>query len=270
MVNTPIATRSGNKVGAGKDKAGDKTSSSSERPPSSSSSSSKGEGVSVDKRLLKELITELLSDDIFLDALVDRVADKINDKLEDKITARVLEECESRFLTTERRVDSMSAEIGKLRGELAASNAAYEAKLDAQEQYQRRNNIRIFGLPEQNGENVMELVTNLCRDKLKIEIEPSLIDRCHRVGRVTSRPGETPPRPRAILVKFVSYQTRRAVLTARRQLKNTAITIGEDLTRRRHSFLREMANKVGVRNVWSADGRILWREGERILSGQFV
>jgi hypothetical protein len=270
MPNSPVATRS--KVTAGKERAAaDKSSAPTDRPPSSSSASSTskgGDGWPTDKGLLKEFVVELLSDDAFLDGLAERVADKLKDRLEERITARVLDVCEPRIAALEMKIESLAAEIGAVREESAARSRIYVSKLDAQEQYQRRNNIRIFGVPEQSGESVTGVVTGLCRDKLDVQVDPSLIDRCHRVGRLPTGPASdgTRRRPRAILVKFISYQTRRSVLTARKRLKGTGITIGEDLTQRRYSAFREIAGRVGINHVWTIDGRILWREGDRIHS----
>ncbi|XP_039281880.1 uncharacterized protein LOC120350871 [Nilaparvata lugens] len=134
---------------------------------------------------------------------------------------------------------------------------AYEQKLDAQDQYQRQNDIQIFGLPEKSGENVTEVATELCSDKLKLSIDDVLIDRCHHVSRLHSIPGETEARPRAIIVKFISYQTRRTVISARRQLKGSGVTVREDLNRWRNTLLRDVAGRVGIKNTWTVDGKIM-------------
>ncbi|XP_039299520.1 uncharacterized protein LOC120355240 [Nilaparvata lugens] len=244
----------------------DKGSASSDRPSSASSSSStKGEGWPADKGMLKQFVAELLSDNKFLDSLVDRVVIKLNDTLDELIKARIQSEYEPRLSAMEKRIDSLEAEIQDINKKAASRSDSYERKLDAQEQYQRRNNVRIFGLPETKGENITEIVTKLCGEKLKIAVDAAQIDRCHRVGRLPGT-GVTQTRPRAVIVKFVSYQTRRSVLSARRQLKGSDVTIREDLTRRRHAHFCEVAARVGIRNAWTVDGRVMWREGDRIHS----
>ncbi|RZF41344.1 hypothetical protein LSTR_LSTR000058 [Laodelphax striatellus] len=71
--------------------------------------------------------------------------------------------------------------------------------MDGLAQYQRRNNVRIFGIPEVNGENVTTVITKLSGEKLDLQIDSSLIDRCHRVGRPPA-PGAT--KHRAVLVNL--------------------------------------------------------------------
>ncbi|XP_039296702.1 uncharacterized protein LOC111051974 [Nilaparvata lugens] len=50
-------------------------------------------------------------------------------------------------------------------------------------QYSRRNNIRLSGVPEGEGEDVTGAIVSLLNDKLKVGIVPANIDRCHRVSR---------------------------------------------------------------------------------------
>ncbi|KAK9675180.1 hypothetical protein QE152_g40582 [Popillia japonica] len=49
------------------------------------------------------------------------------------------------------------------------------------EQYSRINNLRIFGLPENDSEDTNEIVRNLCREKLNIALSSSEIDISHRL-----------------------------------------------------------------------------------------
>ena len=79
--------------------------------------------------------------------------------------------------------------------ELKTRVADLEAKVDAAEQYSRRNCLRVAGVPEPtNGqtENTDEYIINLTRD-LGVDIE-----RSHRIGKPRAL-----GRPRDIIVKFV-------------------------------------------------------------------
>jgi hypothetical protein len=265
MAPTPPTTRRNTK-GQAKDKTGD-NSSSAAASVLSRPSSSEGEG-SATKAGSRERLSGCLSDEEFLERLAARVADKLFDRLSDIITSRFVSEFEPRLLEMERRMETLVAEVGVMREEAAAREQVLESRIDDQEQYHRRNNVRVFGVPEAGGEDVTAVITGLFSDKLDLQIDTSLIDRCHRVGRVPA-PGES-RRPRPILIKFISYQTRRDVLSVRRRLKGTSITIREDLTRRRNQFYQEVAKRVGFRNTWSVDGRILWRENGKICSSQRV
>lgn len=97
------------------------------------------------------------------------------------------------------------------------------------------------------------------------------IDRSHRVGKVvpavaalrtntaTSEPRQETkkPRPRSIIVKFTSYRKRKEILEKRRKLKNTGISIVEDLTTKNQKLLATTRSTQGVQSAWSSDGRII-------------
>jgi hypothetical protein len=65
------------------------------------------------------------------------------------------------------------------------------------EQYSRRCNIRIHGIPEEESENCYEVVLDLFRKDILCEVNESEIDRTHRVGK-----RQAGYKPRAIIVKF--------------------------------------------------------------------
>jgi len=91
-------------------------------------------------------------------------------------------------------------------------------------------------------------------NNVQVPIEPSVIQRCHRLGAVR-RNGQCRP----LIVRFVSYKTRREVLQNKKRLKNTApqISITENLTRTNLELFRQ-ARKCGLfERVWTADGTVL-------------
>ena len=141
-----------------------------------------------------------------------------------------------------------------------------ESKSDDQEQYSRRNSLRMTGIPEENNEILQPKVLDILNSKLSLDapIEPAHIDRMHRVGK----PKESSPR--AILIKFTGYGPRSAVYKNRRNLKfartatpengNPAIYINEDLTRFRSNLLyqaRRLKTSKKIKGCWSSDGTIL-------------
>jgi hypothetical protein len=270
-MNQPVTRSNVRSQSTSKDKATDSSLAAEDRPPSSSSSV--GEGKTGDKQLIRNTISEFLAEDSQLDIIVERLFKKLTDRMLETVTTQVSAKFEARFEEAERKIASLTEEINVMREESAARNKLIEARNDDLAQYQRRNNIRIFGLPEEPGEDVSKIVTGFLQSKLDIKIDDAVIDRCHRVGRKPALDSAQPrqqPRPRAVLVKFISYQTKRTVLAARRKLKGKGFTVREDLTRQRNDFYREVAARVGFRNVWTVDGRVLWKEGGNIVSGSIL
>ena len=118
--------------------------------------------------------------------------------------------------------DDLRQELDSLRKNIKAKDqkiAELETEIevlkddqDRLEQYSRRNSLRISGLPEQDGENVLKKVVDLCNNKLKLPVKISDFDRVHRVGKSGS-----PARP--ILVKFATYGVRASVFKAKSVLR---------------------------------------------------
>ena len=180
-----------------------------------------------------------------------------------------------------KRVESQEEAISRLR------NKSMEA-----EQYSRRNCARFFGIPEIKGENTDKIVLEVAKEKLGINLRLDDIDRSHRVGailRTGPASGASQPAPdsasssqaskstststswatvateakrknarhRPIIVKFSTYRARQSVMAVRRLLKDTGISIAEDLTSSNYEILKEARLSTKVSAAWSQDGRIL-------------
>lgn len=78
-----------------------------------------------------------------------------------------------------------------------------ERKTDDPEQYTRRQNIHISGIPENAGEDTDGVVVDFAKTVLDVDIDPAEIDRSHRVGQKTSAKPT-----RDMTVRFVSYKSK--------------------------------------------------------------
>jgi len=150
-------------------------------------------------------------------------------------------------------VEKLSEEIEEKDQQIQKLETTVKVGVDDMEQYSRRNNLRIFGVEEQANEDTDKLVIDLA-DKIGVHLEPYHIDRSHRIGKV----GE---RPRPIIVKFVRYAERNALLTDKMNLKGTRVTIREDLTKLRIDLLKSAASHYTNNAVWTIDGVILIKVG---------
>ena len=141
----------------------------------------------------------------------------------------------------------MSLEITSLRKELAEINdtrndlkkKVEEAKdrIDDLEQYSRRNRLIFTGIKEageDETENTDEIIglLDICRSKLQIELHRFSLDRTHMLGRKRiPRPDTEVPKPRPIIAKFINYHDRDSVYKCKRKLKESGLTIKENLTK---------------------------------------
>lgn len=155
--------------------------------------------------------------------------------------------------------------------ELKTVNKNLQKNIDKHEQYSRNLNLRIFGVKEepknyhnQEGANSnkggsqemkeVREVLDLFRNKLKVDIKEGDIRRCHRVN--AKNPDSKQPRPRAILVRFVSNNKRMLILKSKSALKSTEIQIREDLTKNRFALLQRAIKKYTHKNAWCRNGTI--------------
>ena len=88
-------------------------------------------------------------------------------------------------------------------------------QVDEQEQYSRRNCLLIYGIEENQNEDTDILSINIINEHLGLDIQPSDIDRTHRIGNknITRKKG------RAIIIKFIRYNTRKKVFRNIESLK---------------------------------------------------
>ena len=166
------------------------------------------------------------------------------------------------------------AHVRKLTHELHEKESVIkelETRVDNVEQYMRRDCLVISGIPEPTNqttfENTDQAVIDLAKSKLHVDLTPSDISRAHRV------PGGPPRfdaavRPRAIIVKFTSYNGRIKVYSAKRELKhvvNNKIYINEALTRQRSAVAfraRQLVKQGVIKQTWTIYGKIVFRKND--------
>jgi hypothetical protein len=115
------------------------------------------------------------------------------------------------------------------------------------ERFTRRNNIRIVGYPESDGEKVKAIVDDIFTSKFGMEnVE---IERAHRDGKVING------RPRHILIKLLRYSDKVNIFTTWRvSLKGESYRIADDLT------------KVDLeeKRKWTEEVTVLYKQGVKL------
>ena len=138
-----------------------------------------------------------------------------------------------------------------------------ENENDNLEQYSRRNSLRMTGIEETDTGDLLSTVLDVINTKAQVTppIEPTDIDRIHRVGR------KVEGKVRATLIKFATYRARKRVMDKRSSLKNiesaTPIFINEDLTKKRAELFwkaRQMKRDKKIHDVWTYDGNIIAKD----------
>lgn len=98
------------------------------------------------------------------------------------------------------------------------------------EQYSRKNSVRIFGLTEDESENVEEKVIEFFKSNLKIDVSSKYIEITHRIGQRHHIGSTTGNRPRQIIVKFGNHKTKHKIMMCKSTLRGSEYRIKEELT----------------------------------------
>ena len=199
-----------------------------------------------------------------------RFQTEINAVKEDYVLLR--DDTDHKFDLMERDVDFVSEKYedwkkGKedLLKEIREMKSFCEEKMDNLEQYSRRSCLVMTGVKETCGEDTDQIVEEILFSKLGLNLAPFEVQRTHCLGqRRDPKNGRAVNRP--IIIRFVGYKSRDKVFKVKRKLKDTGISIFENLTERRAELLQEVKKIAGYNNVCTMDGRILTfgRNGQKI------
>ena len=255
---------------------------------SSSSSLSSPEPQGNETQETSPGVKENMNNQIIVDELKKYIDDKLSENRRvilselEKTFIRRLEESEKRVQVAERKisqlekkndtleemVDTLKTENVKLRESIDRHDDHFmdvQARLVEQEQYSRKNNIRIIGVPEQTNEKCREVVASLLNKKLKLRVETAAVGAAHRLPAKGDR-------VRPIIVRFLDSDLKQAVMEKRKALKGSKIVIQEDLCLDMQRLLNRMKNNPSVKDAWAWNGKI-FAKGEcgtviRIRYGQ--
>lgn len=181
------------------------------------------------------------------------------------------------------RIHGINTEVGCVRNDIYD----IQLRLDANEQYGRRDTLEIQGIPDIADDNPTQLVIETAR-LIDVELEPNDISIAHRLPSKNSR------RQRNIIVKFTRRVKRDEVFNARKKLKskrtkdlpsvqiqsesspvnhNAVIHINESLTPyRKRLFGRILDYKKNhhFKYLWTSNGKIVLRESDTSTKHSFV
>lgn len=151
-----------------------------------------------------------------------------------------------------------------------------EYEHDSLEQYTRKYNVEIHGVPERSDENLPVLISSIAA-ALGTSIRGDDIDIVHRVYA-------KPPKVKPIIVRFKSYGKKQEFYQARFRLRDAdlaaiipgdnterpTIYINENLTSRRKDLFGKawkLKKDKNYHRLWTVDGKILLRKsaGDRAI-----
>ncbi|CAK1550168.1 unnamed protein product, partial [Leptosia nina] len=173
---------------------------------------------------------------------------------------------ETRINLIEERMGELELKITKISTDCDSSReevALLKHNHNLQDQFSRLNNVEILGVPSKSGENLHNIVSDICA-VTGFRLEPTDVDTVHRVRQFATHDGQA-PRPPAIVVRFTrrrrkdellaAARARRTVTTADIKLAGpqSKIFINEHLTPSNKLLLkraRELKSELNYSYLW--------------------
>lgn len=133
-------------------------------------------------------------------------------------------------------------------------------------QMEKRNNLIVTGLEEENNEDLKSRLTQIFHEKFnKTEIKFE----CERIGKpIDIQPNETETarKPRAIRIKFYSIWDRRTIYSNRiKSLHNTGIFFNEDLMSDKAKLAyeaRKLKRQQRIYATYTNEGQVFFKQNE--------
>ena len=209
--------------------------------------SRKHSSTSDDSTMVK--LMEILKDETFVANFAEQIADVV-----------VAQKLNVRLENMERETAALTTKIRTLEEKVET----LEAETDRREQYTRRPNLRISGIPETTNEVTNDLVVTTIKKLGFDNIGVSDLERSHRIVRKTDNRGR--PRRRTIIVRSLTDAVRDDVYRSRTKLKNhnqhhrdEQVYINEDLTSKRASLAykaRSLKKENKINDCWTYTGKV--------------
>lgn len=187
------------------------------------------------------------------------VTSVFNEKFLQEIASKVAVLLKAEF---QEQIEAQKNEITalkKLTYQLQEDSHVLRKQIDDQEQSMRSMNVRIHGLKIPDGQNINKCVIEMFKNRLEVNVKKEEMEKCYLVSSKIN-PDKTP----SVLIRFCSESSRMSVLKKRKLLKDSGISITEDLTKQRLSLLTNAANKFSKKNSWVLNGNIYVKRDDRV------
>ena len=190
-----------------------------------------------------------------------------------------LEVLEGRLLEAKEEMDTTASKqklLTKDNEDLRKKLNTLEDKLDTQENYSRKLNLRLDGVKEGDGEDTAAETEKTVRQLLAERIPEAqnvTMEACHRVGKVrprnrtggsedteNSQAGRV--RPRSIIIRFRYLQERQKVWERKKNFKGSDIYVNEDFSQRTDKRRKQL---IPAMKLARKDGQVSYLKGETLI-----
>ena len=164
---------------------------------------------------------------------------KIQNEMEEKVEALSIENEDLK-----KRLEVGTAQITSIKKEFSETvQVAKQANMSSNynEQYSRKNNIKVFNFPRREKQNLRQDFINLVKRDLNVTLEERDVVAIHRL------PAEHEPSP--LIVRLFSSDVKRSVMRVRKELKGR-VKFVDDVTQRNMELIKRLERSQRFDQVW--------------------
>lgn len=189
-----------------------------------------------DDALIRKIMEKILGSQTFMDRLVRGISERVAKAVKDELQL-------------------ISNEVKELKQALQETSNS----LDNLEQFSRRKNLRVFGIPGDvtHNEDTTAKIVALFNEKMDVQVRREDIETCYRV-RGTRRENQSAP---PVFVRLINHKLKKEIYAHKTKLKGSKVVLREDLTSRRLLLLDAAVKRYGRKNAWSINGTIYHKTG---------
>lgn len=180
--------------------------------------------LQVQERMFKSFVETITSD---LTKRVDGLVQQVSDlKASLEYSQNDIDEHKYKLESMEYHLRDIGGDIYNMQGSIGYQRD----KLEYIENQSRRNNIRVTGIEEEEGETWEKTeikVKEIFKGKLDLDVD---IERAHRVGKKsTTTSGQQSTRPRIIVCRIRDWKQKEEILRRARKRKPKGLFVNEDI-----------------------------------------
>ena len=207
-----------------------------------------------------EKITKTMKEQLeikFKTQIENEVTKKVEEELDEKIKDK-MQEMTDRMDTLTLENVNMREEIDKLKTEITENGSIAKAalqKANMNEQYSRKNNIKIMGVPEDGDENENRLTNNvkqILEQKAGVMLEESKIVAIHRI------PGKI-GMPKPVLLKLANNNEKAKIMRKRKEMKLGGYKLVDDVTKENTKLINKLNLHGEIDSAWYFNGSVYGR-----------
>ena len=219
------------------------------------------EEISLDVKALGQNVTALMSKSdammtkadmkAFIKSTVEEIMNEINTNIEMTVDIKVTEKTKQ----LKEEIDILREENGHLKSKLISmqknsetlqkvANQALE-KSNQNEQYSRKNNIKILNIKEEVGEDETTLQRSVCPllDQQNIALSPQQVVAIHRI------PGKSDS-PKPVLMKVIINCIKTMIMKKRKTMKSSGHRLVDDVTRLNTALITRLNEHPNIDSAW--------------------